>query len=427
MVHQPPRGARDLLPLDVTQKQWVETRLRRVFQGWGYHRIITSTLERLDTLMAGDAIERSSVVTVQGDDEVELGLRPELTASIARAAVTRLAGTSFPLRLYYQANVFRQVYQGGRTIPQEYYQAGIELLGSGGLLADAEALLLLTDCLATLGLVPTAAEQNDPESSPLPWFLILGEAGLTHSLLEPFPESVRKPVRHAIAHLDRLGLGTLALGPDLEAYALELFDLRGEPAQVLQRVSQLNLTPQQRERVTNLKDLVHLLGDSLKSRFPSFGGRSPLILDLSLVQTFDYYTGIIFEVVRQTDSGQWQLGQGGRYDQLLGLYNPDGSCHPGIGFSLNIEVLQQVLLTLGQLPEFPPASQWLVVPMVPMVYGAAIAYGQKLRDTAEAVRVELHLQPDMSPQEIRDYARDRRLQRIAWIRPDALPDLEIVE
>lgn len=457
MVHQPPRGARDLLPLDVTQKQWVEARLREVFRAWGYHRIITSTLERLDTLMAGDAIQRSSVVTVQAEDEAELGLRPELTASIARAAVTRLSGTSFPLRLYYQANVFRQFHQGGRTVPQEYYQAGIELLGSGGLLADVEALLLLTDCLVSLGLVParmetpatiaaapghsqqeTHRQETDLSSSnlgaseiraapdPLPWFLVLGEAGLTHSLLEPFPEAVRSSVRHAIAHLDRLSLEALDLDPQLTRYALTLFDLRGEPTTVLERVSALDLTPEQRERVLNLKNLVGLLEDSLQTRFPRFGQRSPLILDLSLVQTFDYYTGIIFEVVRQTDSGQWLLGQGGRYDQLLGVYNPDNTAYPGIGFSLNIETLQQVLLTLGQLPQFTPASDWLVIPTVPQVYNAAIAYAQKLRDTAEPVRVELHLHPEMNAAAVRNYARERRIQRLAWIRPDALPDLEVV-
>ncbi|NET30383.1 ATP phosphoribosyltransferase regulatory subunit, partial [Okeania sp. SIO1I7] len=93
MVHQSPSGARDLLPLDVAQKRWIEKRLRPVFAQWGYHRIITSTVERLDTLMAGGALEPSMVIQLEeSEDETRLGLRPELTASIARAAVTRMAG-----------------------------------------------------------------------------------------------------------------------------------------------------------------------------------------------------------------------------------------------------------------------------------------------------------------------------------------------
>ena len=62
MVYQPAAGARDLLPLDVAQKRWIEDRLQQVFHRWGYHRIITSTLERMDTLMAGEAIQRQMVI-----------------------------------------------------------------------------------------------------------------------------------------------------------------------------------------------------------------------------------------------------------------------------------------------------------------------------------------------------------------------------
>ena len=90
MVYQPPAGARDLLPLDVAQKRWIEDRLQQVYHRWGYHRIITSTIERLDTLMAGGAIDRSTVLQLQAGTDESLGLRPELTASIARAAVTRI-------------------------------------------------------------------------------------------------------------------------------------------------------------------------------------------------------------------------------------------------------------------------------------------------------------------------------------------------
>ncbi|HAZ46481.1 MAG TPA: ATP phosphoribosyltransferase regulatory subunit, partial [Cyanobacteria bacterium UBA11371] len=195
MVHQPPVGARDLLPLDVAQKRWIENRLQQVFHGWGYHRIITSTIERLDTLMAGGAINRSTVIQVQDGEEESLGLRPELTASIARAAVTRMAGASYPLRLYYNANVFRRATENSYSSQQEFYQAGVELIGGSGTVADAEILLLLADCLKSLELSK--------------WHLILGEAQLTRSLLAPFPSGLQDKIRRAIAHLDRVTLETL--------------------------------------------------------------------------------------------------------------------------------------------------------------------------------------------------------------------------
>lgn len=146
MVYQPPAGARDLLPLDVAQKRWIEDRLQQVFHRWGYHRIITSTLERMDTLMAGGAIQSSTVIQLQNVDNEELGLRPELTASIARTVVTRMAGISYPQRLYYNGNIFQRPPNLQHNQPQEFFQAGVELLGGSGLVADAEVLMIVADC-----------------------------------------------------------------------------------------------------------------------------------------------------------------------------------------------------------------------------------------------------------------------------------------
>lgn len=424
MIHQPPRGTRDLLPLDVTQKYWIEERLRQVFEGWGYHPIITSTLERLDTLMAGGAIDRGAVLQVLANDEGELGLRPEVTASIARSAVTRLATASYPLRLYYTANVFRQVPQGGRILPQEFYQTGVELLGTGGTIADAEVLLLLTDCLAQLGLLPQ--DQSHQSDRGVPWCLILGEASLTHALLEPFPDSQRPAVIQAISQLDRIALETLDLSPHLKQRALGILDLRGHPATVLEKVSDFDLPSHHHDRVRQLQRVLALYQSGLTQRFPGINAQWPLVLDLSLLQTFDYYTGLIFEVVHQSESGQWVLGQGGRYDQLLGLYHPQGKTYPGLGFCLNIEPLQQVLLALGHLPELAPSSQWLVVAYTEESQEEALAYAQKLRESSELVRVELYLEPVLDPTIVRHFANDRRIPRIAWIRPNSLPEIEVL-
>ncbi len=416
MVYQPPPGARDLLPLEVTQQRWLETCLQEVFQRWGYHQLITSTLERLDTLMAGGAIDRSTVLQVQAENG-ELGLRPELTASIARAAVTRLALAPRPLRLFYLANVFRKAHQ------QEIYQAGVELLGAGTMLADAEAILLLRDCLERLGLSqPTVGGSGSICS------ILLGEAGLTRSLLEPFPEKLRPQVLRAIAHLDRITLESLDLSPELRAIALTLLDLRGEPKTVLQRLGQLPLTSAQKNIVERLSTLTQLLQDSFAS--PSPKGVSPppqspeLILDLSLIQTFDYYTGIVFEAVCRTPSGTWRVGQGGRYDQLLSLYDPRGLNAPGIGFCLEIENLQQALQASGLLPNAAATPDWLVVPLEPAAYGAAIQYANTLKTAPELVRVELYLEDSVDSEGVRRYAQSRHIHHIAWIRAGQLPDLE---
>jgi ATP phosphoribosyltransferase regulatory subunit len=194
-------------------------------------------------------------------------------------------------------------------------------------------------------------------------------------------------------------------------------DLRGSSADVLQKVSSLGLDAEQQEVVNNLKSLVELLESN---------GDIPLILDLSLIQTIDYYTGIVFEIVSNTNSPARILGRGGRYDKLLGLYHPQGKDIPGIGFVLNIEDLYQVLLSTQQLPQAIPDSNWLVVAEAPNSEAAAFAYAQKLRDSTDLVRVEIDL-GGRDPETIRQYASDRGIAQIAWIKSDGSSAIESLD
>ena len=415
MVYQPPSGARDLLPLDVAQKTWIEDRLQQVLHRWGYHRIITSTLERMDTLMAGGAIASQQILQIQSSDEV-LGLRPEFTASIARTAVMRLSDKSYPSRLYYNANVFRRPQEGSHSTQQESYQAGVELLGGGGILADAEILLLVMDCLNGIGLADR-------------WQMVLGDAGLTRSLLWEFPKPLRGKVRHALAHLDRVALETMPMEDDLRDRALQILDLRGEPEAVIQKLSQMRLDDYQQQATANLQRLLSLLQATAQKR--GLSDRFPIVLDLSLIRTFDYYTGIVFEVISDPASGQQILGQGGRYDELLSTYHPQSESIPSIGFSLEIERLHQALLPTGQLPKRTTTSEKLVVAESVEVYPIALAQSQLLRELNPSIQVEIYLRsPDgtetIDRETIYDHARQQSILEIVWIRANGSIDVEML-
>jgi len=254
------------------------------------------------------------------------------------------------------------------------------------------------------------------------WHLVLGEAGLTRSLLSSFPTALQTQIRGAIASLDRIALETLPLSPELRDRAMLLMDLRGNPSDVLQQVSTLDLDTTQRAIVNTLKSLIELLQASFANWKTTFIPN--LVLDLSLIQTFDYYTGIVFEVVAGGATGQRVLGQGGRYDQLLGLYHPQGKTLPGVGFSLNLEDLHQVLLSTGQLPLQTPTSHWLVVPKSPQAYAAAFTYAHKIRESTNLVRVEMDLGGQDTPDDLRNDARHRGVSQIAWIDADGQPEIE---
>ncbi|MGK7958266.1 MAG: ATP phosphoribosyltransferase regulatory subunit [Crocosphaera sp.] len=402
MIHQPPAGARDLLPLEVIQKAWINDTLQQVFGQWGYQRIVTSTIERLDTLKAGGAIEDETVIQLHNNSAGQLGLRPELTASVARAAVTRMTNTSYPQRLCYRANVFRNPRSGHHGRQLEFYQAGVELLFSGGTLADAEILLLLANCLQTL---------NIPS-----WHIILGDAGLTRSLLSVFPEPLQQEVRHCLATLDYVKLEGLNY-PDeqLKQRASLLFNLRGKPEEVLTNVAPLTLDDAGKNSLNNLKSLVELINHSASESLP-------LTLDLSLIQTFDYYTGITFKVIGNMNNQLQTLGQGGRYDQLLGVYHPQEKSAPGIGFSINVGALHRCLLSTDVLPQTPHVIDYLVVAKTPESQIEALKYAQKLRDDNNSLRVTIDLE-NRNEEEIEKYAQENGIRAVIWIQNGKAPTI----
>jgi len=399
MVHQLPTGAKDLLPLDVAQKHWIESRIQKVFQSWGYHRIITPTVEHLRSLTAGGAVDPESVIQLHSSSIEILGLRPEFTASIARAYAARLGGntSSCPQRLYYSANVFRRK---ADNTSQESFQTGVELLGASGLLADGEILMLLAASLDRVEL---------PD-----YRIILGDARLTGSLLDLLPAQYRAKVRQALASLDRIAITEMDLPADIKGYALELVDLRGKPKDVLSRLANSawisSLTSGLTGEISYLKSLI----DLWESAEAALGDR--LILDLSFMQTFDYYTGLVFEVA----CNNYVVAQGGRYDRLLGVYHPQNVSYPSIGFCINIEALQQALQS--QLPQTLTLSDCLVVAKTPESMPAAFAHAAKLRQAphskvVECKVIELELE-FRSPDVVRDYARSREIVAIAWVEND---------
>lgn len=389
MVHQLPTGAKDLLPLDVAQKSWIDQQIQQTFQAWGYQRIITPTVEHLRSLTAGGAVDPESVIQLHSNSTNTLGLRPEFTASIARAYAARLgANVTAPQRLYYSANVFRRK---ANHSSEESFQAGVELLGASGLIADAEILMLLGDSLDAVAL-------GD-------WQIILGDARLTGALLDLLPEQYRAKVRQALSRLDRVGLMEMDLPEDVKGYGLDLIDLRGKPKDVLSRLSAMAWTSSLTGEISYLKSLIEIWESYGKSGLANGGDR--LILDLSLVQTFDYYTGIVFEVACNNHI----VAQGGRYDQLLGIYHPKGVSYPSIGFCLTLEEIQQALGAKLSAPLNSPSC--LVVALTPAAIPAAFAYAADLRQTQKgAIELELEFRdPDM----VRNHGRSRGIAQIAWI------------
>ena len=133
------------------QQREVESRLLGTFAAYGYSQIDVPVLEHTDLYLrkAGeDTLARLYSFTYQNR---KLSLRPELTASVVRAAIEHLQAAPLPVRLSYSGPVFR--YESPqRSRYRQFTQTGLELLGASGAAAEAEVIALAVRGLDALGV-----------------------------------------------------------------------------------------------------------------------------------------------------------------------------------------------------------------------------------------------------------------------------------
>ncbi len=322
MALQPAAGAKDLNPRDVERNRQICDQLAAIYRLWGYQEVTPPSFERLDTLEAGGAINGREVVRLSSDEP--LGLRPELTASIARAASTRMAQRPRPLRLWAAGPTFRTtVGDSGRQRVSEQLQSGVELLGVASAAADAELMRLLLAAAGALGL----QRQHKPT-------LLVGHHGLLTALLNQIPGEQRSAARAALTGLDALGLQQLDVS-DAEKLRLgTLMRLRGEPVQVLYQIEQwLGPLP-----------LINSLAATLASVTKAASSLGVTVqLDPTFQPHFALYDGLVLKLVCHGPEAPVELASGGRYDALVGRFSGDSSLAAGMGFGFNVEAIRELL------------------------------------------------------------------------------------
>lgn len=337
MALQPAAGARDLNPGEVGSNRRLCELLATVYRLWGYEEVAPPTIERLDTLEAGGAIADRELVRLVADEP--LGLRPELTASIARAAGTRLLDRPRPLRLWACGPTFRSsIGEGGGLRISEQLQSGVELLGLASPAADTELMHLLLAAAATLGLSPA----HQPT-------LLVGHHGLLDALLARVPVAQRAAVRQALTDFDPLAMAGLPLAAELQQTLTALLALRGEPAPVLYQLEQwLGPIP-----------LLDSLASTLAGVAPAAAAMGVrLQLDPTFQPHFDLYDGLVLKLVCQGAEAPVAIASGGRYDGLVGRFCGDRSLAAGTGFGFDIGAIRELLGAAA--PSTPEARPWLV-------------------------------------------------------------------
>lgn len=307
-MYQAPRGTVDILPEEQPYWRYVEEKLARICQLYGYERIDFPAFEDAGLFRRGvgegtDVVDKE-MYTFADRGGNELALIPEGTASVCRAYIEHgLHNLPQPVKLYYVTSVFRYDRpQAGRY--RQHHQFGYEAIGDGDPALDAEVIDMGWQFFQSLGLTRLHLHLNSIGcKSCRPNYLA--------ALKGYYSEHVGQLCSDCKSRLDR--------------NPLRLLDCKKESCQQIADAAPRStdyLCPDCAAHFSQLQKYLGLLS-------------MPFVLDHRLVRGLDYYTRTVFEIQPEIDGAQSTVGGGGRYDNLIeGL---GGKPTPSIGLASGIE------------------------------------------------------------------------------------------
>ncbi|ATU07748.1 histidine--tRNA ligase [Methanohalophilus portucalensis] len=308
-----PRGTRDFLPENTRLRRFVENRMRDVVSRWGYSEIITPTFENLElfTLKSGEGVT-GEIYNFSDKGDRELALRPELTAPVMRMYVNEMQATPRPLKLFYFENCFRyERPQKGRF--REFWQFGVETIGSSRPDADAEVIALAEEMIESVGI------KGD---------LHVGHLGIIRHILEELEPEQQTKIMRLVDKKDDTGLDDyleqINASIELRNELFELVSITGDDAiekarQIVGDIEELQIF----EELTQILDAYNV----------------EYSVDFGIARGLDYYTGMVFEIYASNLGAQNQICGGGSY-QLIQLFG--GGDVPSTGFGLGFDRIMEI-------------------------------------------------------------------------------------
>jgi ATP phosphoribosyltransferase len=328
-----PRGFRDVLFGEASERRAVTSSVGDVFLSYGFRFVETPALEEYATLAvaAGASLEGTAFRMVDLDGSL-LALRPEMTLPIARLASARLVDEPGPHRLCYAGDVYRE-HASLRGEARQFTQLGVELIGVNGPESDAEIVSALVDALEATGLADFTVG--------------VGTVAVLRALIDAAGcgEQWARSVLAAAHARNLVELDRLAGAP-------------GVPVAVRDALRAVVRIGGGREAIQACRDATAAVGcdrslDALEAAWELLeeaGVAGRVRVDFGILRSFDYYTGFIVEAY--APGLGLPLGGGGRYDDVLAAF---GAPMPAAGFALSLE---RVMIAL--------AAQDVAVPVRPL-------------------------------------------------------------
>jgi histidyl-tRNA synthetase len=322
------RGFRDILPEEQPRWDAVRDTCRRVAEAYSFGRVDLPILERAEVFLRTlgkqtDVVEKE-MYAFEDPSGDQVALRPEATASIARAYINHgMINLPQPVKLWYLGPMFRHDRpQAGRY--RQFHQVGFETIGVAEPIVDAQLIVVAYQIMRDLGL-DVHVQVNS-----------IGTLECRQAYLAELVRYFR-PHRSKLSEIDKVRL---------QKNPLRLLDSK-EPAT--------------QELLAEAPQIVDWLDEDSKNHFMKVlefldEVEVPYALNPRLVRGLDYYTHTVFELWQTGDEGersQNALGGGGRYDGLMEVLG--GRPTPACGFALGLEriVLAMAEKNLNPQPTTP--------------------------------------------------------------------------
>lgn len=380
-------GTLELLPKEQRIFQHMFDIIRRGYERFGFTPIETPVFELKDVLLTKSGGETEKQVYLvqstggaQQGHEADLALRFDLTVPLARYVAEHERDLAFPFRRYQMQRVYRgERAQRGRF--REFYQCDIDVIGKDKLSSayDAELPAIIVQIFEELGVGDFTIHFSNRK--------IL--RGLL-SGLGIVAEETQKLVLREVDKLDKIGAAKvkdaiMALGmsgPSSEEL-LRLVEHKGSKDEVLAVLKAMAVEdPMFRQGVEEVAFMVAALRSL---GVPEKRTR----LNLAIARGLDYYTGTVYETTIDAHPEFGSVCSGGRYEDLASHYTR--SKLPGVGISIGLTRLFDVLRSCALLPEAGPTTQILVAQLDVELSGHYLGLAAEVR--AAGLRVENWLEP----------------------------------
>ncbi|XP_049505350.1 histidine--tRNA ligase, mitochondrial isoform X1 [Panthera uncia] len=343
-----PKGTRDLSPQQMVVREKILDMVVGCFKRHGAKRLDTPAFELKEMLTEKYGEDSGLIYDLKDQGGELLSLRYDLTVPFARyLAMNKVK----KMKRYHVGKVWRRE---SPTIVQgryrEFCQCDFDIAGQfDPMIPDAECLKIMCEILSGLQLGDFIIKVNDRRVLD-GMFAVCG-----------VPESKFHAICSSIDKLDKISWKDVRHEMVAKkGLAPEVADRIGDYVQCHGGVSLIEQMFQD-PRLSQNKQALDGLGD-LKLLFEYltlFGIAEKISFDLSLARGLDYYTGVIYEAVLLQTPAQAQesfnvgsVAAGGRYDKLVGMFDPKGHKVPCVGLSIGVErifsIVEQRMKTFGQ-------------------------------------------------------------------------------